>query len=301
MLGKNFYPMIKFVFRTFVILFLSLTPFINLGSTSYAASNGDFLKEEGPPPPGANDPNCRPSEEHPEPVILVPGTFESMQLNWSKLAPLLAKKGYCVYALNYGVTRAGFSTGPIEESAEELKTFIDNVLELTGAEKVSIVGHSQGGMMPRYYIKYLGGKEKVEDLIGLAPSNHGTKGVLGLEPIMIIPGLLGCTACDQQQIGSDFLKDLNEGDETPGDVSYTVVTTKYDEIVVPYTSAFLDGPADQVTNITIQDYVPTDIAAHIGIAYDPHAFEYVYDALEHDGPANIERTEQKWMQINKGN
>ena len=29
-------------------------------------------------------------------------------------------------------------------------------------------------MMPNYYIKFLGGAAKVNELIGLAPSNHGT-------------------------------------------------------------------------------------------------------------------------------
>lgn len=289
-------PVIRFVFGTFLISLLSLTPCFFWAHSAHAQPDEDILHEEALSPPGANKPDCRPSEEHPYPVILVPGTFESMSFNWSKLSPLLAKKGYCVYALNYGITSVGFSTGPIEKSAEELKTFVDQVLEQTGTEKVSIVGHSQGGMMPRYYIKYLGGDKKVEDLIGLAPSNHGTKGVFGIEPIMILPGLLGCTACDQQKIGSDFLNDLNAGDETPGDVSYTVISTKYDEVVVPYTSAFLDGPSDQVSNITIQDHVPADLAAHIGIAFDPHAFEFVYDALEHDGPANMERAEQQWLQ-----
>ena len=39
---------------------------------------------------------------------------------------------------------------------------------------MSLVGHSQGGMMPRYYLKFLGGVGKVDDLVGLVPSNHGT-------------------------------------------------------------------------------------------------------------------------------
>ena len=29
-------------------------------------------------------------------------------------------------------------------------------------------------MMPRYYLKFLGGAAKVHTLVGLAPSNHGT-------------------------------------------------------------------------------------------------------------------------------
>ena len=55
-----------------------------------------------------------------------------------------------------------------------LRRFVNQVLAATGAHKVDIVGHSQGGMMPRYYIKNLGGASKVNTLVGLAPSNHGT-------------------------------------------------------------------------------------------------------------------------------
>ena len=51
---------------------------------------------------------------------------------------------------------------------------MNKLLRYTGAKKVQVVGHSQGGMMPRYWIKCLGGKSKVEDLVGFAPSNNGT-------------------------------------------------------------------------------------------------------------------------------
>ena len=107
-----------------------------------------------------------------------------------------------------------------------------------------MVGHSQGGMMPRYYIKFLGGAKVVDDLVGLSPSNHGTT-IVG-DPGNPLTGALrrACPACDQQAAGSPFLTRLNAGDETPGTVSYTQVTTRYDEVVVPYTSAYLAaGPA----------------------------------------------------------
>ena len=81
-----------------------------------------------------------------------------------------------------------------------------------GAHKVSLVGHSQGGMLPRYYIKFLGGAGKVDDLIGLAPSNHGTTNPFAG------PAGFYCTACRQQIAGSDFLQALNSGDESPGEV-----------------------------------------------------------------------------------
>ncbi|MGI9048054.1 MAG: esterase/lipase family protein [Rubrobacteraceae bacterium] len=257
---------------------------------STKSSSAAFLAEQGVPPPGANDPNCRPDAAHPEPIVLVPGTFESMDRNWVDLSPLLAAKGYCVYSLNYGFTTGGgYATGPIQDSAKELRTFVNNVLALTGAKKVSIVGHSQGGMMPRYYIKFLGGAKKVDDLVGLVPSNHGTSVTSGTTVQSsggASTGPLTCTACDQQQAGSAFLRKLNKGDETPGKVSYTVVTTRNDDVVVPYTSAFLAGPARQVTNITIQDYYPADQFEHQGITYDPNAFTFVFDALAHEGPAS---------------
>ncbi|MDR7073005.1 esterase/lipase family protein [Fictibacillus barbaricus] len=254
------------------------------------ASSSDFLSEEGTPPPGANDASCRPSDEHPNPVVLVPGTFETMERNFIDLAPVLKQKGYCVYSLNYGYTGSVPASGPIEDSAMELKIFIDHVLQLTGAEKVSIVGHSQGGMMPRYYTKFLGGDQKVDDLIGLVPSNHGTKGVAGLTELTTTGAdLASCEACHQQSADSDFIAKLNEGDETPGNISYTNVSTRNDEIVVPYTSAFLSGNPSQTTNVTIQDYYPYDQIEHQNIAQDPLAFKFVFDALDHDGPADAKR------------
>ncbi|KZE66142.1 hypothetical protein AWM68_07140 [Fictibacillus phosphorivorans] len=274
-------------------LIFSMGVFIGGNQTTVVAEGSDnvgFLTEEGLPPPGANDPSCKPSAEHPEPVVLVPGTFETMERNFINLAPLLKEKGYCVYSLNYGYSGSVPASGPIEDSATELKTFIDNVLNLTGADKVSIVGHSQGGMMPRYYMKNLGGAEKVEDLIGLVPSNHGTEGVAGLTELTSTGAdLASCKACQQQATGSDFLLALNEGDETPGDVSYTVVTTRNDEIVVPFTSAFINGEKENVTNVTIQDYYPYDQIEHQNIAQDLLAFNFVFDALEHKGPADPQR------------
>jgi Lipase (class 2) len=152
-------------------------------------------------------------------------------------------------------------------------------LAATGARKVSMVGHSQGGMMPRYYMKFLGGAPLVDDLIGLVPSNHGTK-----NPLAVPAGVI-CPACAQQVFGSAFLTNLNAGDETPGNASYTVVTTRYDEVVVPYLSAYL-AAAPQVTNVTLQDRCPLDFSEHLAIIYDPVALRWVKNALGRSGPAD---------------
>jgi triacylglycerol lipase len=207
---------------------------------------------------------------HPEPVVLVHGTFGD-STNWALDRAQLNAAGYCTFALDYG-TRA---TGEIAASARQLSAFVDGVLARTGASRVDIVGHSQGGMMPRYYVKNLGGAAKVDDLVGLAPSNHGTTNALA-------PYAIGCPACQEQAAGSPFLTALNAGDETPGDVSYTQIETKYDEVVTPYTSAFLDGG----TNVLIQDKCPADISEHLAIVGDPIALQWVENALGRPGPAD---------------
>ncbi len=236
-------------------------------------------------PPGANNWSCAPSKAHPYPVVLVPGTFESMAKNWSTLSPVLARAGYCVFALNYGTTNGVPATGPIADSAGELSSFVDAVLGATGAKKVDLVGHSQGGMMPRYYMHLLGGAKKVHALVGIAPSNHGTQGLITPTPDGL-PSTSGgggsnplCQACDDQQAGSPFLQTLNARGDTVSGPYYTVLSTRYDEVVTPYTSQALAGPAKQVTNITIQDACPADTFEHDQMPNDPVVHQWVLQAL----------------------
>jgi triacylglycerol esterase/lipase EstA (alpha/beta hydrolase family) len=251
---------------------------------SFSAGIAAELLSPGSSPPGSNDYSCKPSAAHPHPVVLVHGTFGDMTDSWQALSPLLANNGYCVFALNYGGASGSVFQGyqEIAGAAGQLKTFVDAVLGATGAAKVDIVGHSQGGMMPRYYIDFLGGAAKVDALVGLSPSNHGTNldGLTGL--LAAFPGGSGfltslCAACTEQMAGSSFLADLNAGGDTVASVRYTVIATKYDEVVTPYSSAFLSGAA--VTNITLQDQCPLDFADHLAVIYDPMALNDVLNAL----------------------
>jgi triacylglycerol esterase/lipase EstA (alpha/beta hydrolase family) len=251
----------------------------------------------GSAPAGTNDWGCRPSAAHPEPVILVHGTLENGNDNWGGAAPLLADNGYCVYTFDYGGPAASSpiqGVNSVEGGAAVLAAFVDQVRAATGAAKVDLVGHSQGGMMPRYYIKNLGGADKVAKLVALTPTNNGTT----LDGITELGRKLGalepandfladpCEGCVEQEIGSPFLSALNAGGETVPGIDYTVIATKDDEVVTPYSNAFLPA-ALNVTDLTVQDQCALDQSDHLEIAYDPVALTDVLNALDPAHPQPV--------------
>jgi triacylglycerol esterase/lipase EstA (alpha/beta hydrolase family) len=248
------------------------------------------------PPPGANDFSCQLSAAHPYPVILVHGTFANMDGNWQAASPVLVNHGYCVFAFNYGGATPDSSiqgTGDIAASAGQLASFVNEVLAATGAAMVDLVGHSQGGMMPRYYINFLGGADRVDKLVALAPSNYGTTldGLVTLADQwgasdLVNSGLTAsCPACAEQEQGSSFLAALNVTPTVPS-VQYTVIASEDDQVVTPYTNAFLPA-ATNVTNITVQQQCPQDSTDHLELAYDPVALAEVLNALDPANPVQI--------------
>ncbi|MGY1501963.1 esterase/lipase family protein [Streptomyces sp. QTS52] len=236
---------------------------------------------------GWNDFSCKPSAAHPRPVVLVHGTFANGVDNWLTLAPYLVNRGYCVFSLDYGQLPGVplfYGLGPIDKSAEQLAAFVDKVLAATGAAETDLVGHSQGGLMPRYYLRFLGGAAEVHTFVGIAPSNHGTT-LNGLTNLLkYFPGAddlltTATPALAEQVAGSPFLAKLNAGGDTVPGVSYTVLATRYDEVVTPYRSQFLSG--SDVHNVLIQDLCPLDLSEHAAIGLlDRIAFHEVTNALD---------------------
>lgn len=269
-----------------------------LGATCSPALGYSSLEN---PPAGANDFKCKPSPAHPRPVILVHGLGSTMQEGWGYFSPRLAAKGYCVFALTYGLdARAPYFGGviPVEKSAVELKAFVKKVRNATGARKVDLVGHSEGTFMPEYWLKYLGGASRVNRYVAMTPLYDGTT-LGGLDMIRDLARPLGlsdplvnlvasfCGSCPQFLRGSPMVKTLNAhgGPAVPG-VAYTTIMSRYDELVKPYTSGYLDAP--NATNFVLQEVCPTDLSEHIGPAFDPVAFQITLNALDpaHAKPVN---------------
>ncbi|MCF2533546.1 lipase family alpha/beta hydrolase [Yinghuangia soli] len=268
--------------RTFLALLLLSV----VASTGLTASAG----AAAPPSSGWNDWSCRPSAAHPEPVVLVHGLGANGWDNFLTLAPTLKSEGYCVYSETYGRTVLGGLAGglaPMTESAAELAAFVDRVQAATGADKVDIVGHSEGTTVPAYYMKYLGGAAEVDDFVGFGSNFRGTS-LNGLATLAAALGLqdlltgVGCGACTDYLPGSAFLAKLNDGPVAVPGPTYTSIVTRYDTVVTPYTSGLL-APAANVTNIVLQDKCGWDFAGHLGLAIDPNVAQLVLNRLDPAG------------------
>jgi triacylglycerol lipase len=249
-----------------------------------------------PPPPGANDFGCKPSQAHPRPVILLHGLSSTKSEHWGYMSPRIAAAGYCVFAITYGldpITRSWpyrpGGTIRIQKSAKELRAFVARVRRATGARRVDLVGHSEGTIMPRWYLERLGGARYVKRFVALTPLWRGTEigGAALLRDALAPWGLSQplvdafadnlCAACTQALRGSDFLRNLNrDGERIPG-IRHTNIVTATDELVIPYTSGIM---ADGGKNIVLQDVGPLDLSEHLAVANDPVVLQLFLNALD---------------------
>lgn len=205
-----------------------------------------------------------------DPVVIVNGTF-GPAFFYEPLAERLRHDDHEVFI--FELTNLG--TGDIAGTAQDLSAFVADVRARTGAEKVDLVGHSQGGLVARQYVKYLGGDSTVDSLVSLGAPHYGTA-VANIAEFFGAGNCLGIVACQQMAVGSDFVNALNDGDDTIGAVRYTNLYTSLDELVRPVENAALQ---DGATNLRIQSQCPFRPVAHVGLALDGTVYSGIHDAL----------------------
>lgn len=208
----------------------------------------------------------------PDPVVIVSGTG-GPAFYYEALKTRLQASGYPAWI--FELTNLG--TGDIRSTARDLARFVAAVRAQTGASRVDLIGHSQGGLVSRQYVKFDGGDRTVDSLIMFGSPNHGTLAA-NLARLFTLGTCIGIVACEQMTIGSSFLAELNAGDDTYGPSIYTSFYTAYDEVVYPYwTSALSDG----ATNVKIQSQCPLRYVEHIAGIHDGTVFSGFLDALAH--------------------
>ncbi|WP_408016013.1 esterase/lipase family protein [Rhodococcus artemisiae] len=266
--------------------FVPVTPGPIMHTHAEAAEYADTHR--GAAPTGTNDFTCRPSNEHPKPVILAHGTDSNSYSDFAALAPLLVESGWCVFVLNYGLAAGDeeYGTGDIRVSAAQLGGFVDTVRAATGADEVDLLGYSQGATVARYYINELGGDDVVDRWVGVAsPSYGGTFYGLGAAAALV-PGALEIAeesfsvALVQQLEGSELLEQLNTPTDTVPGVRYTTIGTNVDEVIQPAGNVALRS--GDAVNYEIQDLCPQDLTGHFNMVYDPFALSLMRHALDPD-------------------
>jgi triacylglycerol esterase/lipase EstA (alpha/beta hydrolase family) len=209
-----------------------------------------------------------------EPVLLVHGTGVNRELNFGwNYWDGLAAEGFAVCWIDL----PGAALVDIQVSAEYVAHALQAMHEETG-EPVDVLGHSQGGLVPRWAIKYFAaGRFDVDDYVGLATPNHGT--------LTADSFLFGCfESCWQMKTRSDFIAALNAGDETAGDTDYTSIYSATDELVQPVGTQELEG----ATNVLLQDVCAGRAVDHVNIVADHVTYELVLSALSSPGGADPE-------------
>ncbi|MGW4371294.1 esterase/lipase family protein [Nocardia takedensis] len=286
--------------------------------TSWVSAFGYGLQHPDAAPPGTNDWSCKPTAEHPRPVIALHGTWMNAYNGFAFMGQPLKDAGFCVFTFNYGrsnllqggglgsVLPGVMGTGYIQDSADQVALFVDRVLAATGADEVDVIAHSQGGALANWYTKFDGGAAKVNKLITFGATHHGTTldGIgalgrainnLGIDVLGLVEIFVGHAGI-QQTVGSDFVNTLNANGDTVAGVDYTVVGTRYDEVTTPFDLTFLKaGPGATVNNIVLQDGCESDVSDHLTLMYSPRALSIALRALDPAGHPDLVCSFNPWL------
>ena len=187
-------------------------------------------------------------------VLIIPGQgvgtipFEPMSRN-------LTSRGYPSTVLNlsgYDVTR----------DAEAIARAVDATRAAHPHDRVALVGHSIGAISARWYLKELGGADKVATYVGIGAPQYGSPGACRQDPRSgVCPG-------------SRFMTTLNAGDDTPGPTAYYGVRSARE-----WVDGHLDGGQCRVTPIPANEALPKLGLEHTFEPLDPKVFDVTVDAL----------------------
>ncbi|MEV7396761.1 lipase [Aeromicrobium sp. NPDC092404] len=218
-----------------------------------------------------------------QPVLLNPATGVTVDENFSwnyERAFALQKRPWCT------VDIPAHTLGDIQVSGEYLVHAI-RAMRAKSTRDIAVLGHSQGGMSMRWALRFWPDtRPMVDDVIGMAPSNHGTT----VLPSCVV-GLTSCLPAVWQQLDeAEFIKALNSRAETFKGISYTQIYTRTDEVVQPTSSSALTTGEGAITNVATQDVCPLNLYEHLMVGtIDATAYGLAMDALNHAGPAKPSR------------
>ncbi len=216
-------------------------------SPAFAAKGGKGGGGESTPPP---EPAAH------DPVLFVHG-WNSSGSTWNTMINYFLADGWSsaeLFNWSYDYRQSNATT------AMEIDAKINQIMADTGASKVDVVVHSMGGLSSRYYLKFLNGASNVDAWVSLGSPNHGTD----------TANFCFDASCYEMRIGSSYLKNLNSGDETPGDTRYRTWRSPCDTVINPDDSVKLKGATNTLTNCI----------SHNGLTSNSGVYQQVRDHIQ---------------------
>ena len=150
------------------------------------------------------------------------------------LAARLGRLGYCTHRVDLGGLFGRFNARPVEELARLVAERVEQLIRHHPRERIDLVGHSEGGLIGRYYVQKLNGAHRVRHLVTLGTPHRGTPWAYsGYLVGRVLPSLL------QMAPRSMLLRDLAD-DSFPDSVRLTSIYSQRDPFCPP-SSCRLDG------------------------------------------------------------
>ncbi|KAI0904489.1 Alpha/Beta hydrolase protein [Ustulina deusta] len=237
-----------------------------------------------------NDFSCKSSRN---PVVILHGLSANRDVDLNLLQYELNDRGYCTFSITYGAHAIPSWIGGLEDmtkSSKQIADFVREVQQKTGASKVDMVGHSEGGVQSIYVpLTQDGISDIVEHIVALGPAIHGAT-YFGFTDLWYIGGdvtrtlvgklidLVGCPACEQLAPDGLVTDQFAAAENIVQDGNKVTVIMSKSDTLVPEDVSTIDEPG--VRNVLVQTTCPDDQVGHAGLAWDKSVWRLIINALE---------------------
>lgn len=197
-------------------------------------------------------------DRHHTPVLLVHGLCANKSY-WSPLESKLLADGHTVFSVNYG-----WLNSTIADCGRAIADDAERLLEVTGAHKLHIVGHSLGGVVTKWAMHNTSIAEVTDTVVSLGSPHQGAP-LAGLPVGSAIP-FLGSIITELRP-GHDALHDQDQ--PLPAGVRWVTVGGGLD-LLVPASRAALPGQRHGITEHHVFDKL-----GHIAMVTHPEVTNLV--------------------------